>query len=54
VSKLDVAEQIWKQEVEVEAVKLILNGVPPYEAKMRAVGIVSHRRRMDNAEESRC
>ena len=35
----------WDREVEEVAEQLIENGVPPYEAQIRAVEIVSERRK---------
>lgn len=42
--ELQRAEREWKQEADAEAARLIREGVPPFEARMRAESIVSMRR----------
>ena len=43
-SDLQDAIRQWDREVEIEAVRLIESGVPPYDAIKRAGDIVSQRR----------
>ena len=52
MSKLDVAKQRWKTEVEEEEIKLIEKGTPPAAAVIDAITIVSNRRKKEHAAKS--
>ena len=52
MSKLEVAKQMWKAEVEEEEIKLIEKGTPPTAAVIDAITIVSNRRKKKHADKS--